>query len=116
MNTIPRNLFWAGHGKRASDDNIQRYMVQRPNSMIFLHKAKRGGAIFLPRPNSLINAIKGKRFRSPNSFNYPLLTRLNLDTLMEPEEEMDIPELLLNGENYGKRKDDAFDLFLGNRG
>ena len=37
----------------------------RPNSLIFMHPTrslmdKRGGQIFLPRPNSLMNAIKGK--------------------------------------------------------
>ena len=37
----------------------------RPNSLIFMHPTrslmdKRGGQIFLPRPNSLMNALKGK--------------------------------------------------------
>ena len=37
----------------------------RPNSLIFMHPTrsladKRGQQIFMPRPNSMMNAIKGK--------------------------------------------------------
>jgi len=49
-----------------SADALKRYLAYgRPNSMIFMHPTrslteKRSG-IYLPRPNSLMNAIKGKR-------------------------------------------------------
>ena len=47
-----------------SADALKRYLAYgRPNSMIFMHPTrslteKRSG-IYLPRPNSLMNAIKG---------------------------------------------------------
>merc|ERR1712223_1747056 len=68
--------------QKPSNAAMQRYMAYgRPNSMIFLHPTrsmeKRGRQIFLPRPNSLLNAVKGKRFlhSSPNSFNFPIWSR-----------------------------------------
>merc|ERR1719512_616113 len=95
----------------------------RPNSMIFLHPTrsmeKRGRQIFLPRPNSLLNALKGKRFlhSSPNSFNFPIWSRPVMEMADEVEElESGIESLYDSIEKYGKRGDGNFDVFLGNRG
>jgi len=66
----PNNLMNAYiRGKKFTEpsaDALKRYLAYgRPNSMIFMHPTrslteKRSG-IYLPRPNSLMNAIKGKR-------------------------------------------------------
>lgn len=66
----PNNLMNAlARGKKSTEpsaDALKRYLAYgRPNSMIFMHPTrslteKRSG-IYLPRPNSLMNAIKGKR-------------------------------------------------------
>lgn len=103
-------------------DAYQRYMVYRPNSMIFLHpKALRGAkravndqVIYMPRPNSFMNAMRGKRFRSPNSFNFYLPSRL---AQAEAAQEAAAANVDLD-EFYEteKRADTKFDLFLGNRG
>jgi len=83
---------------------------------------KRSRQIFLPRPNSLMNAIKGKRaflHGSPNSFNFPIWTRSAMDVdESEDNEELESGDANLyeSIEKYGKRGDGNFDVFLGNRG
>lgn len=65
----PNNLMnLMNRGKKSTDnDALARYLAYgRPNSMIFMHPTrsvtdKRSSQIYLPRPNSLMNAIKGKR-------------------------------------------------------
>merc|ERR1711892_1609620 len=81
---------------------------------------KRSRQIFLPRPNSLMNAIKGKRaflHGSPNSFNFPIWTRSAMDVdESEDNEELESGDANLyeSIEKYGKRGDGNFDVFLGN--
>merc|ERR1711997_454064 len=123
----PNSLINAVRGKRsteASNAALKRYLsMGRPNSLIFMHPTrslmdKRGGQIFLPRPNSLMNAIKGKRaflHGSPNSFNFPIWTHPQFEDVEEPEEDVD-EDLYESIEKYGKRADGNFDVFLGNRG
>merc|ERR1712045_372992 len=122
----------ASGDQKPSNAAMQRYMAYgRPNSMIFLHPTrsmeKRGRQIFLPRPNSLLNALKGKRFlhSSPNSFNFPIWSRpvmemneVTDETSDELESGVDagIASLYDSIEKYGKRGDGNFDVFLGNRG
>merc|ERR1712083_145389 len=114
----------ANGNQEASNAALKRYLsMGRPNSLIFMHPTrslmdKRGGQIFLPRPNSLMNAIKGKRaflHGSPNSFNFPIWTHPQFEDVEEPEEEVD-EDLYESIEKYGKRADGNFDVFLGNRG
>ena len=73
----------------------------------------------MPRPNSMMNAIKGKRaflHGSPNSFNFPIWTPPQfVEDVEEPEEDED-EDLYESIEKYGKRADGNFDVFLGNRG
>merc|ERR1711997_838620 len=134
----------ANGNQEASNAALKRYLsMGRPNSLIFMHPTrslmdKRGGQIFLPRPNSLMNAIKGKRGQqifmprpnsmmdaikgkraflhgSPNSFNFPIWTHPQFEDVEEPEEDQD-EDLYESIEKYGKRADGNFDVFLGNRG
>merc|ERR1712083_1010284 len=114
----------ANGNQEASNAALKRYLsMGRPNSLIFMHPTrslmdKRGGQIFLPRPNSLMNAIKGKRaflHGSPNSFNFPIWTHPQFEDVEEPEEDVD-EDLYESIEKYGKRADGNFDVFLGNRG
>merc|ERR1712153_148523 len=57
----------ANGNQEASNAALRRYLsMGRPNSLIFMHPTrsladKRGQQIFMPRPNSMMNAIKGKR-------------------------------------------------------
>ena len=72
----------------------------------------------MPRPNSMMNAIKGKRaflHGSPNSFNFPIWTPPQFEDVEEPEEDV-AEDLYESIEKYGKRADGNFDVFLGNRG
>merc|ERR1711990_960138 len=114
----------ANGNQEASNAALKRYLsMGRPNSLIFMHPTrslmdKRGGQIFLPRPNSLMNAIKGKRaflHGSPNSFNFPIWTPPQFEDVEEPEEDV-AEDLYESIEKYGKRADGNFDVFLGNRG
>merc|ERR1712083_62899 len=114
----------ANGNQEASNAALKRYLsMGRPNSLIFMHPTrslmdKRGGQIFLPRPNSMMNAIKGKRaflHGSPNSFNFPIWTHPQFEDVEEPEEDVD-EDLYESIEKYGKRADGNFDVFLGNRG
>ena len=82
-------------------------------------KGKRGQQIFMPRPNSMMNAIKGKRaflHGSPNSFNFPIWSNPQFEDVEEPEEDIEDEDLYESIEKYGKRADGNFDVFLGNRG
>merc|ERR1712204_14065 len=97
----------------------------RPNSLIFMHPTrslmdKRGQQIFMPRPNSMMNAIKGKRaflHGSPNSFNFPIWSHPQFEDVEDVEDVEDEDEELYESiEKYGKRADGNFDVFLGNRG
>merc|ERR1711997_908265 len=114
----------ANGNQEASNAALKRYLsMGRPNSLIFMHPTrslmdKRGGQIFLPRPNSMMNAIKGKRaflHGSPNSFNFPIWTPPQFEDVEEPEEDV-AEDLYESIEKYGKRADGNFDVFLGNRG
>lgn len=141
----PNFLFVASHGKRSAPDDdaleedddtylrAQRYFINRPNSMIFYKPSgpelgKRSGDLFyLPRPNNFLSPMKGKRFRSPNSFNFPLLSAQ--EWLMANEMNSNLAEddsaaqadyitdPAVFDVKFGKRKDDAaFETFLGSRG
>merc|ERR1719211_429751 len=111
--------------RSVTDKRSSQIYLPRPNSLMNAIKGKRS-QIFLPRPNSLMNAIKGKRaflHGSPNSFNFPIWTRsaMNVDESeddveLEPEmDEAGIANLYDSIEKYGKRGDRNFDVFLGNR-
>merc|ERR1712086_1150087 len=105
---------------------LRRYLsMGRPNSLIFMHPTrslmdKRGQQIFMPRPNSMMNAIKGKRaflHGSPNSFNFPIWSHPQFEDVEDVEDVEDEDEELYESiEKYGKRADGNFDVFLGNRG
>merc|ERR1711935_523197 len=105
---------------------LRRYLsMGRPNSLIFMHPTrslmdKRGQQIFMPRPNSMMNAIKGKRaflHGSPNSFNFPIWSHPQFEDVEDVEDVEDEDEDLYESiEKYGKRADGNFDVFLGNRG
>merc|ERR1712129_82245 len=105
---------------------LRRYLsMGRPNSLIFMHPTrslmdKRGQQIFMPRPNSMMNAIKGKRaflHGSPNSFNFPIWSHPQFEDVEDVEDVKDEDEDLYESiEKYGKRADGNFDVFLGNRG
>lgn len=92
--------------------------------MIFLHpKALRGAkradndqVIYMPRPNSFMNAMRGKRFRSPNSFNFYLPARLSAQAAAQAAQEANNAVDLEEFYEAEKRADTKFDLFLGNRG
>merc|ERR1712172_246772 len=114
----------ANGNQESSNAALKRYLsMGRPNSLIFMHPTrslmdKRGQQIFMPRPNSMMNAIKGKRaflHGSPNSFNFPIWTPPQFEDVEEPEEDED-EDLYESIEKYGKRADGNFDVFLGNRG
>merc|ERR1712172_194645 len=115
----------ANGNQESSNAALKRYLsMGRPNSLIFMHPTrslmdKRGQQIFMPRPNSMMNAIKGKRaflHGSPNSFNFPIWTPPQfVEDVEEPEEDED-EDLYESIEKYGKRADGNFDVFLGNRG
>merc|ERR1712008_422487 len=105
---------------------LRRYLsMGRPNSLIFMHPTrslmdKRGQQIFMPRPNSMMNAIKGKRASlhgSPNSFNFPIWSHPQFEDVEDVEDvEEEDEDLYESIEKYGKRADGNFDVFLGNRG
>merc|ERR1719507_231468 len=64
---------------------------------------KRSRQIFLPRPNSLMNAIKGKRaflHGSPNSFNFPIWSNPQFEDVEEPEEDIEDEDLYESIEKY----------------
>merc|ERR1719348_2592473 len=141
-------------GKKSTEpsaDALKRYLAYgRPNSMIFMHptrsltekrsgiylprpnslmnaiKGKRGQQVYLPRPNSLMNAIKGKRaflHGSPNSFNFPIWTRsaMDVDESEDDDEEFESGEVadianFYEGIEKYGKRDGNFDVFLGNRG
>merc|ERR1711997_1203175 len=114
----------ANGNQESSNAALKRYLsMGRPNSLIFMHPTrslmdKRGQQIFMPRPNSMMNAIKGKRaflHGSPNSFNFPIWSPPQFEDVEEPEEDVD-EDLYESIEKYGKRADGNFDVFLGNRG
>merc|ERR1712172_382113 len=114
----------ANGNQESSNAALKRYLsMGRPNSLIFMHPTrslmdKRGQQIFMPRPNSMMNAIKGKRaflHGSPNSFNFPIWSPPQFEDVEEPEEDED-EDLYESIEKYGKRADGNFDVFLGNRG
>merc|ERR1719491_1149897 len=114
----------ANGNQEASNAALRRYLsMGRPNSLIFMHPTrsladKRGQQIFMPRPNSMMNAIKGKRaflHGSPNSFNFPIWSHPQFEDVEEPEEDED-EDLYESIEHCGKRADGNFDVFLGNRG
>merc|ERR1711997_1018066 len=114
----------ANGNQESSNAALKRYLsMGRPNSLIFMHPTrslmdKRGQQIFMPRPNSMMTAIKGKRaflHGSPNSFNFPIWSPPQFEDVEEPEEDED-EDLYESIEKYGKRADGNFDVFLGNRG
>merc|ERR1711990_606094 len=99
----------ANGNQESSNAALKRYLsMGRPNSLIFMHPTrslmdKRGQQIFLPRPNSMMNAIKGKRaflHGSPNSFNFPIWIPPQFEDVEEPEEDVaeDVYESI---EKYG---------------
>merc|ERR1712210_2928 len=115
----------ANGNQESSNAALKRYLsMGRPNSLIFMHPTrslmdKRGQQIFMPRPNSMMNAIKGKRaflHGSPNSFNFPIWSNPQFEDVEEPEEDIEDEDLYESIEKYGKRADGNFDVFLGNRG
>merc|ERR1712010_176352 len=115
----------ANGNQESSNAALKRYLsMSRPNSLIFMHPTrslmdKRGQQIFMPRPNSMMNAIKGKRaflHGSPNSFNFPIWSNPQFEDVEEPEEDIEDEDLYESIEKYGKRADGNFDVFLGNRG
>merc|ERR1712008_380705 len=125
----PNSLITAVRGKRSMEDGnaaLRRYLsMGRPNSLIFMHPTrslmdKRGQQIFMPRPNSMMNAIKGKRASlhgSPNSFNFPIWSHPQFEDVEDVEDvEEEDEDLYESIEKYGKRADGNFDVFLGNRG
>merc|ERR1712037_188766 len=68
----PNSLIFMHPTRSLMDKRGQQIFMPRPNSMMNAIKGKRGQQIFLPRPNSLMNALKGKRGQqifmpSPNS-------------------------------------------------
>merc|ERR1712086_653128 len=125
----PNSLITAVRGKRSMEDGnaaLRRYLsMGRPNSLIFMHPTrslmdKRGQQIFMPRPSSMMNAIKGKRafqHGSPNSFNFPIWSHPQFEDVEDVGDVEDEDEDLYESiEKYGKRADGNFDVFLGNRG
>merc|ERR1711860_164202 len=82
-------------------------VFRRPNSLIFSYpKGKKSLENILSSPY--------KRFRSPNSFNFPLLTRM-VEEALEGQELLGAmePEYVDDKE----KRDRSFDsVFLGNRG
>merc|ERR1712051_1132258 len=115
----------ANGNQESSNAALKRHLsMGRPNSLIFMHPTRslmdnRGQQIFMPRPNSMMNAIKGKRaflHGSPNSFNFPIWSNPQFEDVEEPEEDIEDEDLYESIEKYGKRADGNFDVFLGNRG
>merc|ERR1711935_540122 len=114
----PNSLIFMHPTRSLMDKRGQQTFMPRPNSMMNAIKGKRGQQIFMPRPNSMMNAIKGKRaflHGSPNSFNFPIWSHPQFEDVEEPEDDED-EDLYESIENYGKRSDGNFDVFLGNRG
>merc|ERR1712172_195772 len=104
----------ANGNQESSNAALKRYLsMGRPNSLIFMHPTrslmdKRGQQIFMPRPNSMMNAIKGKRaflHGSPNSFNFPIWSNPQFEDVEEPEEDIEDEDLYESIEKYGKRAD-----------
>jgi hypothetical protein len=67
--------------------------------------------------------MQAKRFQSPNSFNFPLLTQQDLENqwfLQENQDlgdDADVQNLYGSDLKFGKRNDEAaFETFLGSRG
>merc|ERR1712203_598138 len=118
----PNSLIFMHPTRSLMDKRGGQIFLPRPNSLMNAIKGKRGQQIFMPRPNSMMNAIKGKRaflHGSPNSFNFPIWTPPQFADVEEPEEDVaeDVAEDLYESiEKYGKRADGNFDVFLGNRG
>merc|ERR1712153_174351 len=118
----PNSLIFMHPTRSIMDKRGQQIFLPRPNSLMSAIKGKRGQQIFMPRPNSLMNAIKGKRaflHGSPNGFNFPIWTRSAMDVdESEDNEELESGDANLyeSIEKYGKRGDGNFDVFLGNRG
>merc|ERR1739838_488987 len=115
----PNSLIFMHPTRSLMDKRGQQIFMPRPNSMMNAIKGKRGQQIFLPRPNSLMNALKGKRaflHGSPNSFNFPIWSNPQFEDVEEPEEDIEDEDLYESIEKYGKRADGNFDVFLGNRG
>merc|ERR1712210_38594 len=117
----------ANGNQESSNAALKRYLsMGRPNSLIFMHPTrslmdKRGQQIFMPRPNSMMNAIKGKRGQQifmprPNSMNFPIWSNPQFEDVEEPEEDIEDEDLYESIEKYGKRADGNLDVFLGNRG
>merc|ERR1711935_163137 len=116
----PNSLIFMHPTRSLADKRGQQIFMPRPNSMMNAIKGKRGNQIFLPRPNSMMNAIKGKRaflHGSPNSFNFPIWSHPQFEDVEDVEDVEDEDEDLYESiEKYGKRADGNFDVFLGNRG
>merc|ERR1712008_85663 len=116
----PNSLIFMHPTRSLMDKRGQQIFMPRPNSMMNAIKGKRGQQIFLPRPNSLMSAIKGKRaflHGSPNSFNFPIWSHPQFEDVEDVEDVEDEDEELYESiEKYGKRADGNFDVFLGNRG
>merc|ERR1711934_269112 len=115
----PNSLIFMHPTRSLMDKRGQQIFMPRPNSMMNALKGKRGQQIFMPRPNSMMNAIKGKRaflHGPPNSFNFPIWSNPQFEDVEEPEEDIEDEDLYESIEKYGKRADGNFDVFLGNRG
>merc|ERR1712153_258351 len=116
----PNSLIFMHPTRSLMDKRGQQIFMPRPNSMMNAIKGKRGQQIFLPRPNSMMSAIKGKRaflHGSPNSFNFPIWSHPQFEDVEDVEDVEDEDEELYESiEKYGKRADGNFDVFLGNRG
>merc|ERR1712086_680302 len=116
----PNSLIFMHPTRSLADKRGQQIFMPRPNSMMNAIQGKRGQQIFMPRPNSMMNAIKGKRaflHGSPNSFNFPIWSHPQFEDVEDVEEDEDEDEDLYESiEKYGKRADGNFDVFLGNRG
>merc|ERR1712153_134033 len=116
----PNSLIFMHPTRSLADKRGQQIFMPRPNSMMQAMQGKRGQQIFMPRPNSMMNAIKGKRaflHGSPNSFNFPIWSHPQFEDVEDVEDVEDEDEELYESiEKYGKRADGNFDVFLGNRG
>merc|ERR1712153_81220 len=116
----PNSLIFMHPTRSLMDKRGQQIFMPRPNSLMSAIKGKRGQQIFMPRPNSMMNAIKGKRaflHGSPNSFNFPIWSHPQFEDVEDVEDVEDEDEELYESiEKYGKRADGNFDVFLGNRG
>merc|ERR1712051_1063735 len=80
----PNSLIFMHPTRSLMDKRGQQIFMPRPNSLMNALKGKRGQQIFMPRPNSMMNAIKGKRaflHGSPNSFNFPIWSNPQFEDL-----------------------------------